>query len=594
MTNPDSPDPAKQTVELTLEIPVREPPSRTRLLVLEPDQSSRRMLEKLFGDGSTDLVLVDKPAQVRAQLTSALFDVALMDLDLSQPASADLLAFVRAAGSGCAAVLMSASLEFDAAVKALRLGAADFLVKPFANAAAVKAAIHKTARVTQLERRNRQLITELRASNEALQALALRDPLTGLYNHGYVQEIVEREIARSTRHGVEVALVMIDLDRFKSINDRHGHSAGDRLLRSFSELLMGKVPSGARFRLRGQDVAARYGGDEFALVLPETSKQGAAILGERLRQVVERENIGPEGGGTSTVSLGIAVFPHDASDRDGLIDAAGAALYAAKRQGRNVVVGYTPSLDRKRDPEGLAMHERTQALDQTIAERRCKFVYQPIVHADSHQPFAYEALCRPTHPEFPHPGALFETAELTGRVVPLGRVVREGAVKALEVLPEGTTLFVNLHPLELNDPEFSSIEPFMARWAGQVVFELTEVAAIRHHGRVRDIIRMLRARGFRVALDDLGAGYSGLNALAQLEPDFVKLDMELVRRLPSDARTRRLVKHVLEFADEEGMTAIAEGIETEEERSIITELGCPLLQGYYFSRPRPVQELLGG
>ena len=188
--------------------------------------------------------------------------------------------------------------------------------------------------------------------------------------------------------------------------------------------------------------------------------------------------------------------------------------------------------------------------------------------------------------------ALIQSAERCGRTAALGRVLRQDSVHALEQLPRGSQLFINLHPDDLRDPEFIAIEPFLAQWAEMVVFEITEVARIASFGAVSDAIAHLRANGFRVALDDLGSGYSGLNTLAQLEPDFVKLDMALVRSASRDRRTRRLVKHILEFAADEGMQVIAEGIETEEERKVVVDLGCPLLQGWLFAKGEPLAVIL--
>jgi EAL domain-containing protein (putative c-di-GMP-specific phosphodiesterase class I) len=180
---------------------------------------------------------------------------------------------------------------------------------------------------------------------------------------------------------------------------------------------------------------------------------------------------------------------------------------------------------------------------------------------------------------------LFAAAERAGRVVELGRASRRVAVRPLDRLPEPLALFVNLHPHELNDSLLSSAETEVAAYASRLVLEITESEAIRDTKRLARVLDGLRAIGFRIALDDLGSGYAGLNSLSLLKPDFIKLDMSLVRRVATDGGAARLVRHILEFAVGEGMTVIAEGVETEQELEAVRRLDCPLAQGYLLARP---------
>jgi EAL domain-containing protein (putative c-di-GMP-specific phosphodiesterase class I) len=262
------------------------------------------------------------------------------------------------------------------------------------------------------------------------------------------------------------------------------------------------------------------------------------------------------------------------------------ARYGAKALGRNRVITYSPSLA-PLDDEAAGHGEARQviALERVMATGAFQFVYQPIVHASSHQVLGYEALCRPQHPAFKGPVDLIRVAERTGKVRELGRLLREQAVAPLDRLPEPLVLFVNLHPHELGDPELLELEPFMTRSARRIVLEVTEVAAIADYRRFRSSLAKLRWLGFRVALDGLGSGYSGLNALALLEPEFVKLDMRMVQAAAADARTSRLVRHLVEFAREEKIDVISEGIENAEQAEAASRLGCTMLQGYYFAKP---------
>jgi EAL domain-containing protein (putative c-di-GMP-specific phosphodiesterase class I) len=215
------------------------------------------------------------------------------------------------------------------------------------------------------------------------------------------------------------------------------------------------------------------------------------------------------------------------------------------------------------------------------------FAYQPIVDIERWAPHAYEALCRPQNVSFRGPIELFRAAEDAGQILPLGRVLREMCAGSIADLPEDVLMFVNLHPYELNDPRLLDSESGMRRWATRIVFEITETAEIQDFGRTRDLLAKLRSHGYRIALDDLGSGYSGLNLLSMLEPDYVKLEMDLVRAIRSNARTARLVQHLLDFARGENMKVVAEGIETREEFEAVRALGVQLMQGFYFAYPEP-------
>ncbi|MCA9618602.1 MAG: EAL domain-containing protein, partial [Myxococcales bacterium] len=332
---------------------------------------------------------------------------------------------------------------------------------------------------------------------------------------------------------------------------------------------------------------ARFGGDEFALILPYTPKEGALGKAQSLCDFVASYDFAALDLPPQTVSVGVATVPDDAHDRASVISAALAAVKAAKARGRNTVVAYSRSLAAVGSLEGSAAVDIDKfiALDKTIETKALRFVYQPIVDTQTDGIVAYEALCRPSLPTFVGPADLLETAELAGRLLELGRVCRSVSMLPFKHLPGSTMMFVNLHPREL----LSALvhEKPMTDWAGRVVLEITETAAIADYDRVRDTIRKLRAHGYRIALDDLGAGYAGLNSLALLQPDFVKLDMALIRGIHEKSSSRRLVKHLLEFCAGESIPVIAEGVESEQEFRMVREIGCPLVQGNFLAAPGP-------
>lgn len=568
------------------------------VLVVDDEEPIRDFLDMALDEDEGFVVVgVGSVAEAIAALERQKFDLALLDKNLPDGTGLDVARVINERNLDMATVMITAYANMESAVEAMRLNISDYLEKPMPDVDALLTLLRRVIKMLKLERANRDLIAQLKDKNERLEAMAVKDPLTGLFNHAYLQDAIGRELARAKRvEGASCSLLFVDLDKFKQVNDTLGHASGDRLLRLVAELF-GRAGREAdlEFRAASEGVTARYGGDEFALLLPDTNKAGAATRAERLRETISAHDFSDEDLPPQSISIGCATYPEDAENRGDLIKAAGLALYAAKHSGRDRMVSYRSALSelRGQDSGEAELEVRQQeALDRSIAEMKFRYFYQPIVHSDSGEPFAYEALVRPQDEAFPNPFVLIQAAERCGKIIQLGRALRECSLSNLGKFPKETVLFINLHPQELYDPDFLAIESFVKPWVGQLVFEITEVAGIRDHDRVRKIAESLRRAGARIALDDLGSGYSGLNSLSLLQPDIVKLDMHLIRQLSTDERTRRLVKHIIEFSRGEGMQVVAEGIETEEERSIVSELGADLLQGYFFSKPKPVEELL--
>ena len=246
----------------------------------------------------------------------------------------------------------------------------------------------------------------------------------------------------------------------------------------------------------------------------------------------------------------------------------------------------------KRRAMSLAGIETAGASDRAGAEVQFEralsslwMAYQPIVSAAGGAVYAYEALMRSDEPGLPHPGAVLSAAERLGQVHALGRVVRSRAAMPIDRAPTGALLFVNLHPAELDDPQLTDPDAPLGRVASRVVLEITERTSL---GSIRDVaarVAKLRAIGYRIAVDDLGAGYAGLSSFAQLEPEFVKIDMSLVRDVGSSLTRQKVIRSMATLCADLGMRMIAEGVETDAERDALIELGCPLLQGYRFARP---------
>lgn len=220
-----------------------------------------------------------------------------------------------------------------------------------------------------------------------------------------------------------------------------------------------------------------------------------------------------------------------------------------------------------------------------------QLAFQPIVHAATGERFGYEALLRSSESSLPHPEAVLRAAEKLERVHELGRFIRQRAARACESLSAADTLFVNLHPRDLADDHLLDVRSPLTALASRVVLEVTERASLAGVADLRARVERLRELGFRIAVDDLGAGYAGLTSFVVLQPDIVKIDMSLIRGVDTDSTRQKLVRSMTGVCREMGILVVAEGIETQAERDVLVELGCDLFQGYLFGRPSPLPGL---
>jgi len=563
---------------------------KLRVLVLDYEMSVRMVLDTLLSELDYDVTLTETLTEAKDTFEPDKFDLVITDKNLPDGSGIELAQKVLDEAPECGVVIMSAFANLESAVEAIRMGVADYLVKPFENLDDVTDRLQRVVKTLLLQRENEALMSELRTTNERLEELVVRDSLTGLFNHAYFQERLESEVRRSERHEHTFGLVFFDVDHFKDVNDNLGHQVGDSVLKQISQILQGGTrASDDSFRLREHDLAARYGGDEFVLILPETPKVGAAIKAERLRSHIAGTDFGKDV--EITLSVGVASFPEDGNSRDALVHAADTALYAAKRLGRNRVMSYTATLAPPEAVKGAASSdlpaEQLFALERSINEGLFETVFQPIIGSEKQELFGYEALSRPAEDAFGDIVDAITTAERAGQVVELGRVLRQRAIEPIAQLPGDACLFINLHPHELYDPTLLDDEGIFAPHRKRIVFELTQSVTITDHFKLQEVLAGLRDKGFRIALDNLPATYAGLNALTQVDVDFVKLDRSLLKGIQEDVRRARLVKHLLELAADEGIVVVAEGIETQEQYDTCRELGFPLMQGFFFGKGQP-------
>ncbi len=404
---------------------------------------------------------------------------------------------------------------------------------------------------------------------------ALLDPVTRLGNHRAFQEGLHRDIVHALWLGEQASLALVDIDDFRMINSQYGYGRGDRVLADLAACVRRHAAPGRAYRL---------GDDLFALVLPHSDAPTAAHALESLRVAVARDL--PYG---LTVSAGVAALASGASDADTLHARAAAALREAKRYGRDAVVLF----DEIGHDTPVPSPAKGYAVRRLIAERRVFVAFQPIWDLHDGGILAFEALTRPA-PGYGFDGPLeaFDLAEGLGRAHELDAVCREAILRRARELPAGALLFLNLSPHTLGRSDFAEAALVEAVEAagltpGRVVLEITEQLPVRPRDMIRAAKR-LRALGFRLAIDDVGAGNAGLEMLRQLPVDFVKIDRGVIEEALDDATARAVFLAIVAFAREARSHVIAEGIETAAMFALAQQAGVRGAQGYLLGRPNAV------
>ncbi len=427
-------------------------------------------------------------------------------------------------------------------------------------------------------------ITERKAAEAQIWQQANFDALTGLPNRRMLRTRLEEALTRCQERGTQLAVVFVDLDHFKEVNDTLGHEAGDLLLVEASQRIQKCVG--------GSDTVARMGGDEFTLVVSLAS--GSAALGRRLQAILDDMTrafaIRAEQVFVSA-SLGVAIYPQDASTVEDLFKHADQALYAAKGAGRNRYCFFTPEL------EEAAQNRLRLAADlrSALVNREFEVVYQPIVDLATGKVTKAEALLRWHHPQrgSVSPVHFISIAESTGMIIEIGEwVFRQAAEQVAHWQTKYNSQFqisVNKSPVQFHHRRG------LASWAEQlhdmgldgksIAVEITEGVLLESGAAVAQQLAALRAGGCAISLDDFGTGYSSLTYLQRFAIDVIKIDQSFVRNLGTRSTDLALCRAIIVMAHELGLTVVAEGVETEEQRDLLVSIGCDYGQGYWFARP---------
>jgi diguanylate cyclase (GGDEF)-like protein len=422
---------------------------------------------------------------------------------------------------------------------------------------------------------------DLEQSRAEAQHLAFHDSLTGLPNRALFEDRLELALSRRDAH---VAVLLLDLDRFKNINDTLGHQAGDSLIRDF----------GARVSslTRECDTISRLGGDEFAILIEDARLPDIHRLARRIVEDVRRpfQILGSQV--YVGVSIGIALSPESGANRLELMRTADISLYRAKDGGRNGYCVFTPEMDESVKLRGEIEKELRNAV---ASGEGLRVYYQPQVDGDG-AIIGLEALLRWEHPTrgLITPGQFVSVAEESGLIVPLGEWVLRQACLVSRRWPN-LFLAVNLSPIQFRSPDlFDSFIRIVGETGADpraIQFEVTERVLLNEDDNVAAILADLRAAGFKIVLDDFGTGYSSLSYLRRFEVDKIKIDGSFVRHLADSADSRTIVSAVLALGQAMGLSVAAEGVETEEQKTFLEIAGCKEMQGHYFARAVPVEEV---
>ncbi len=417
---------------------------------------------------------------------------------------------------------------------------------------------------------------------------ATHDSLTGLPNRSVLEERLQLCYQRTRQHIGSVAILYIDLDDFKSINDSLGHDLGDQILVEVASRLVQQV--------RASDTVARCGGDEFAILLPDPGS--VILIVERLLASVARPYRIEQSELHLTASIGIALDPDGVARPSHLVQQAALAMYQAKRQGRNTYHWYTEALNKKASERVMLRN----ALQHAIDEQQFELHYQPQIQGASGRIIGFEALIRWHHPERGYilPAEFIGLAEDTGQIIPISEWVLRTACRdnvRLNALGFGEHLMaVNVSPMQFQRANFVPGVMETLKNAGLAAhlleLELTENILMESTTKAIEILQSLRRHGISIALDDFGTGFSSLSYLKSLPIDKIKIDRSFIREVISDHRDAAIVQGIISMASQLQLKVLAEGVETQAHYAYLSKKMCDIYQGFYFARPMPIEDLI--
>jgi diguanylate cyclase (GGDEF)-like protein len=428
-------------------------------------------------------------------------------------------------------------------------------------------------------------ITERQRAEAQIAHMARHDALTDLPNRVLLRERLEQELKRVKR-GECLAVLCLDLDQFKSVNDTLGHPIGDELLQVVADRL--------RHCTREPDTIARLGGDEFAIIMTGMRQPSdAAILSQRVREAITRPFELDGHQMVVDVSIGISVAPLDSTEADQLLKSADMALYGAKADGRGIYRFFEPEMDARMKQR----RELEMDLRQALINGEFELHYQPLVNLENNEITGFEALVRWNHPVrgMISPGDFIPVAEETGLIIQLGDWVLRKACEETAAWPESLKIAVNLSPAQLKSRNLVQVIVSALAASGMAAsrlqLEITESVLMQNTFATLATLHQLRELGVQIAMDDFGTGYSSLSYLRSFPFDKIKIDRSFINDLSNGSEPLAIVRAIATLAKSLSMVSTAEGVETKQQLEKLVSVGCTEMQGHLFSRARPAAEI---
>ncbi|MBO8172350.1 MAG: EAL domain-containing protein [Bacillaceae bacterium] len=431
-------------------------------------------------------------------------------------------------------------------------------------------------------------VTESKKAQETIRHMAYHDALTGLPNRRMFLELLTSAIIEAEKNDKKLAVMFIDLDRFKWINDTLGHEAGDLLLKSVARRLTTNLDE--------HDIVSRQGGDEFTILLPDTDQERTETIAKKLLDVMTKPFLLKEDEVFLTISIGISMYPESGENIETLINNADAAMYRAKEQGNNYQF-YAADIDESLTRTMLLERELRKALELD----QLSVHYQPQWDIQTGDMIGVEALLRWNHPELGSvsPGEFIPVAEDTGLIIPIGEWVLYQACKQMKAWQDQgfphINISVNLSPRQFQQHNLTDMVDKILKETGldpqYLELEITESIAMHHEDFAIEKLEQLKKLGVQIAIDDFGTGYSSLNYLKKFPVQKLKIDQSFVRDIDVDRDDETITRSIIAMAKNLQLKVIAEGVENEHQFSFLKEELCDEVQGFLFSPPRPAEEM---
>ena len=552
-----------------------------RALIVEDSEDDAMLLlhELQRGGYETAHVRVETPEDMKAELTNRTWDIIYSDFSMPRFSAFDALALVHSMEIDIPFIIVSGTIGEDRAVTAMKAGAHDYILK---------GNLKRLIPATERELREAKVRRAHRKADETIYQLAYMDQVTGLPNRARFQELVEKAVVKAQEEMRSIALLLMDIDRFKEVNDTLGHDRGDVLLKQVGLRLNGV--------LNAPDIIARIGGDEFGVLLTrlDTVKEIHDII-KKLQDflapafMIDGVPISVE------ASIGVAMMPNHADDPHMLLQLADIAMYRAKQMASSYAI-YEPQYNLY-SPSQLGLMAE---LREAIGQNQLRLHYQPKLLLGSNRIVGVEALVRWEHPRLGllYPDKFILTAEQTGLMNPLTRWVLTEALRYSQSQSErGVKLrmSVNLSARSLHDPNLIGMVADTLKATNakpeKLILEVTESAIVLDPVRAEETLVALSDLGVGLSIDDFGTGYTSLASIKRLPINEIKIDRSFIMNMLTDIKDAKIVRSIVELGHNLGLTVVAEGIETQELLDSLVAMGCNEAQGYFICKPQAPERL---